>query len=128
MVNFKGLVWEKLHLGQIGPAVAWSTDHFYRQGVQTPVDEFLQRIIHKAVAGHAGLSFELWGLYAHPEMAAGTGVVGAGVSGMLPTLVEHLEGQRRQAIAQALFQCGGGYLHGTQLLAPDSSPLRWGAM
>ena len=53
------------------------SENFNGYRVNTLVNEILQRIIHKAVAGHAPLSGERRGRNTHPEMAAKRRAIGA---------------------------------------------------
>jgi len=84
--------------------------------VYTLVDKILQRIIHKAMLGHAGFSGKKRRSNAHPEMGAKTGSVGASVPGVGGAFIDHFELLGLQHIAQALCHLfGKGVGHGSVL-------------
>ena len=66
--------------------------------------EILERIIHKAMAHHAGLAGERRGSNPHPEMGAKTGAIGPGVTGMGDAFIDHFELRGRKEFRQALVQ------------------------
>ena len=72
------------------------------QRVEAKVDEMLQRIIHKAMPGETGLSFESRRGDAHPEMGAETGAIGPGMAGVRAAFVQHFERGWRKEFPQAL--------------------------
>jgi 6,7-dimethyl-8-ribityllumazine synthase len=61
---------------------------FYRQSVKPIVQEFLERIIHKAVTLDAIELFKMSGGNDHPVMAVETQIIGTSMAGVLRTFVD----------------------------------------
>jgi hypothetical protein len=64
---------------------------FDGQGVQTRVGKWPQRIIHKAVLGHAAQTRETGRSHAHPKVRATDRALRAGVAGVIGALIDHPE-------------------------------------
>jgi hypothetical protein len=64
---------------------------FNGQGVKALVDEILQGIIHKAMAGDGRLPGEQWRRNFDPEMCAKTGVIGANMAMVLKAFIHHFK-------------------------------------
>jgi len=63
---------------------------FYGQGMKSVVQEFLERIIHKAVTLDTVELFKMSRSNQNPEMAVESRLSGAGMARMLCTFINHL--------------------------------------
>jgi hypothetical protein len=106
---------------EIPLGVEWrGSEGFDRQGMQPAADKILQRIIHKAMARHAGAAGEHRRGNPHPEMGAKTALVGPSVARMRCAFVDDFEAGGRQEFLEAIAQRVGSDSGTHDFEAPSS--------